>query len=144
MAADLFRASDEKKISGLVGNAGAFLITISLDAALKEIFSGKEKEKDFLSENPKSKEILSNTIFEEFFFEAKKIFPWPDFVFSKTLSKISIVSILARKKKEENTRKKIFDAGKKIFSASLVAKIEVDGFSRKRRAEEIISYILRG
>ncbi|MDE6068856.1 MAG: hypothetical protein K2F89_07915, partial [Treponemataceae bacterium] len=62
-----FRSGDEKKISGLLGNAGAFLITISLDAALKEIFSGEEK--DFFSENPKAKEILSKAIFEEFFFE---------------------------------------------------------------------------
>lgn len=137
-----FRAGDEKRISGLVGNAGAFLITISLDAALKEIFSGEEK--DFLSENPKSKEILSNAIFKEFFFEAKKIFPWPDFVAAKNFSEINIVSILARKKNEENTRKKIFDTGKKIFTTALATKIEVDGFSRKRRTEEIISYILRG
>ena len=137
-----FCAGDEKKISGLLGSAGAFLITISIDAALKEIFSGEEK--DFFSENPKAKEILSNAIFEEFFFEAKKIFPWPDFVFSKNLSKINIVSILAQKKFEDAARKKIFDASKKIFTASLTTKIEVDGFSRKRRAEEIFSYILRG
>lgn len=137
-----FRAGDEKKISGLLGNSGAFLITISLDAALQEIFSGEEK--NFFSENPNAKEILSNTIFEEFFFEAKKRFPWPDFVFSKSISKINIVSILAQKKFENAARKKIFDAGKKIFAASIATKIEVDGFLRKRRAEEIFSYILRG
>lgn len=137
-----FRSGDEKKISGLLGNSGAFLLTISIDAALREIFSGEEK--NFFSENPIAKEILSNAIFEEFFFETKKRFPWPDFVFSKSISQINIVSILARKKFEDAARKKIFDAGKKIFTVPLAAKIEVDGFSRKRRAEEILSYVLRG
>ncbi len=137
-----FRAGDEKKISGLIGKSGAFFLTVSLEATFRKIFSGEEK--NFFSENPNSKEILSNAIFEEFFFEAKKSFPWPDFVFAKDISKINIVSILAQKKFEESARKEIFAASEKIFTASLATQIEVSGFSRKFGADEILSKILRG
>ena len=137
-----FRQGDEKKISGLVGNSGALVLTASLEPLFKKIFSGEEK--NFFSENPEAKKILSNTIFEEFFFTAKKHFPWPDFVYAKDFSKIKIVSILTRKKRAETMREKIVDAGKEIFKTPHATQIAVEIAAQTFDAEEIISYILRG
>ena len=137
-----FRAGDEKKVSSLVGSKGAFLFTISLETIFQEIFSGDEK--NFFLENPKEKEILLNTIFEEFFFETRKKFSWPDFVFAKDFSKIKIAAILTRKNFGEVARKKVFAASKKIFPVPLAMRIEVGDFTPKCGAQEIISQILRG
>ncbi len=139
----LFREGDEKKIASLLGNySTAFFFTVSTESTFQKMFSGCEK--NFFGENPQAKAILLNTIFEEFFFETKKQFQWPDFVFAKDFSKIQIVSILARKEFEEAARGKIFEAGKRIFSAPLATQIAVGGFARRCGAREIISRILRG
>lgn len=137
-----FREGNEKKILSLAGSTGALLFTISLETVFQEIFSGDEK--NFFLENPKAREILSNTIFEEFFFETRKKFSWPDFVFAKNFSKIKIAAILTKKNFEEIARQRILNAGKKIFPAPLAMRIEVGDFAPKCGAREIISYILRG
>lgn len=137
-----FREGDEKKILSLAGSMGALLFTVSLETVFQEIFSGDEK--NFFLENPKAREILSNTIFEEFLFETRKEFSWPDFIFAKGFSKIKIAAILTKKNFEEIARQRILNAGKKNFPAPLAMRIEVGDFASKCGAREIISYILRG
>lgn len=139
----LFHEGDEKKIASLLGNSSsAFFFTASTKSLFQTLFSGDDR--NFFGENPEAKALLSNTIFAEFFFETKRQFPWPDFVFAKNVSEITIVSILAQKKFEEAAREKIFEAGKRIFPAQLATHIEVGDFAPRCGAREIISRILRG
>lgn len=127
-----------EKLSGLTGSKKCRLCLVSLKRALGEAMDRIEVSELTIQR------ILLNTIFEELFYRTKKLFVWPDFIYSENSEEIKIAAIITSELEDEILKEQLFVQYKDIIGITAAYKTVILTAGYSSSGDEILDYLLRG